>query len=141
MFPATPTQLTNFLIQANPAIAPLFQQDVVRGKAVLLKMLAELFVRKGAPLPPALTGYPTPSWNPVTSQFRFELGADKGVLKIAGQDVELFRIWHVLYTNGLYSKVCISHYRSNARYRHLMGWPFSQWKRCLTKFSPSIYVS
>ncbi|PVG00871.1 hypothetical protein CPB86DRAFT_753904 [Serendipita vermifera] len=105
MFPATPTQLTNFLIQANPAIAPLFQQDVVRGKAVLLKMLAELFVRKGAPLPPALTGYPTPSWNPVTSHFKFELGADKGVVKIAGQEIELFKIWHVLYTHGLYSKV------------------------------------
>ena len=68
-------------------------------------MLAELYNRKGAPLPPALTGIHTPAWNPVTSSFRFELGSDKGLIKLGGLDVDLFNLWKILFASGLSAKV------------------------------------
>jgi SWI/SNF chromatin-remodeling complex subunit SWI1 len=115
MLPPPPSNLSNFLAQANPSISPLFFQDEVRGKPVLLRMIAELYNRKGTPLPPALTGVQTPAWNPVTSPFRFELGTEKGVIRLAGQDVDLFKLWQILFAAGLSAKV--------SRYNRLCGLP------------------
>ena len=100
-----PSSLSIFLAQANPSIGPLFTQDEARGKPVLLRMIAELYNRKGTPLPPALTGVQTPTWNPATSPFRFELGSERGVIKLGGQDVDLFKLWQILFASGLSAKV------------------------------------
>jgi hypothetical protein len=105
MLPPPISSLSSFLAQANPSIGPLFHQDEARGKPVLLRMIAELYNRKGTPLPPALTGVQTPAWNPATSPFRFELGSEKGVIKLAGEDVDLFKLWQILFASGLGSKV------------------------------------
>lgn len=104
--PTMSSSLGNFFIQANPNIGPLFQQDEHRGKGVLLRILAELHTRKGRPLPPGLTGMPVPMWNPAASTFRFELGVERGVVKIAGHDVDLFKLWQAIFHAGLLGKVC-----------------------------------
>lgn len=96
----------NFIVQSNPNIGPLFQQDEQRGKPVLLHMLNEIYVRRGTPLPPALTGISSPSWDPNHTLFKFELGSERGVLKIAGRDVDLFKFWQALFAGGLTQKVC-----------------------------------
>lgn len=100
-----PSSLSNFLAQANPSIGPLFSQDEARGRPVLLRMIAELYNRKGTPLPPALTGVQSPAWNPATSSFRFELGSERGIIKLASQDVDLFKLWQIIFASGLSSKV------------------------------------
>lgn len=105
------SNLGNFFIQANPNMGPLFQPDDPRGKNVLLRILAELSARKNRPLPPALTGMPTTNWNPAASTFRFELGPERGVVKIAGQDVDLFKLWQAIFHAGLLGKVPLSSFR------------------------------
>lgn len=96
----------NFIVQANPNIGPLFQQDEQRGKPVLLHMLNEIYLRRGAPLPPALTGMNNPNWDPSTSTWKFDLGTERGVIKVAGLDVDLFKFWQALFAGGLTQKVC-----------------------------------
>jgi SWI/SNF chromatin-remodeling complex subunit SWI1 len=108
MLPTTSSTLGNFFTQANPNMGPLFQPDDPRGKNVLLRILAEFSIRQKRPLPPALTGMPTPTWNPAASTFRFELGAERGVVKIAGQDVDLFKLWQAIFHAGLLGKVSLS---------------------------------
>ena len=91
-------------------MGPLFQPDDPRGKKVLLRILAELSARKNRPLPPGLTGIPATNWNPAASTFRFELGPE-GVVKIAGQDVDLFKLWQAIFHAGLLGKVPLSSFR------------------------------
>lgn len=104
--PMQPSTLGSFIVQSNPNIGPLFQQDEQRGKPVLLHMLNEIYVRRGTPLPPALTGINNPTWDPTTTPFKFELGSERGIIKVAGHDVDLFKFWQALFAAGFTQKVC-----------------------------------
>ncbi|KAG8823748.1 hypothetical protein FRC17_009239 [Serendipita sp. 399] len=99
-----PTLLINYLSATNPNIAPIFQQDESRGRAVLMKLLAELHNRKNNPLPPALTGVTSPNWNPATSTFKLEI-TSIGVVRIGGHDVDFLKLWQTVFGMGMSTKV------------------------------------
>ncbi|TFK30589.1 hypothetical protein FA15DRAFT_607990 [Coprinopsis marcescibilis] len=63
--------------------------------------LHNLMVKLGQPLPPALTGIPAPNYNPSTSPWsHIEPGSEVGSLKLAGKDVNLFRLWSAVFQSG-----------------------------------------
>ena len=96
-----------FVSSMNPQIAPIFHPDETRGgRAILMKLLAELQNRKGQALPPALTGVPSPTYNPATSPFRFEV-VGLGVVRVSGQDIDMFKLWQSVFSSGMSQKVRI----------------------------------
>lgn len=109
--PAQPQQvaashsLGAFLGTMNPQIAPIFHPDEARGgRAILMKLLAELHIRKGQALPPSLTGVPSPTYNPATSPFKFDV-VGLGIVKVAGQDIDLLKLWQNVFNSGMSQKL------------------------------------
>ncbi|KAJ7071219.1 hypothetical protein C8F01DRAFT_1109570 [Mycena amicta] len=77
------------------------QQPAPRARQTgFLNGLARIMQSRGSPLPPALTGVDTPSFDPVTTTWKSLEIADVGVVRIAGRDVDLFKLWGLVGRSG-----------------------------------------
>ena len=62
--------------------------------------LANLMAKRGTPLPPSLTGIPS-SYDPSRSPWTIiEPSTEIGSFKLAGKDVDLFKLWGLVFQNG-----------------------------------------
>ena len=66
-----------------------------------LQGLHNLMAKRNAPLPPALTGVPVPNYDHSTSPWTaIEPGSEVGSFKLAGKDVNLFKLWGLVFSHG-----------------------------------------
>lgn len=107
--PPTPNSATSFpdssMSHPNPAArnllhpnasAKLRQQGFLHG-------LATLMIKRGNPLPPALTGVPyPPGYDPTTSPWKIiePSPTELGSFRIMGKDVDLFKLWGLVFQAG-----------------------------------------
>ncbi len=70
--------------------------------------LANIMAKRNTPLPPALTGIPTPNYDPNTSQFKMiePSPTETGCFRLAGRDIDLFKLWGLTIQQGGGSVVC-----------------------------------
>ncbi|RPD63057.1 hypothetical protein L227DRAFT_644612 [Lentinus tigrinus ALCF2SS1-6] len=80
------------------------QAEVIRSrKRNWLQGLASLMAQRGMPLPPQLTGVPfPPNYDPANMPWKsLEVSpADLGVVRLAGVDVDLFKLWGAILHHG-----------------------------------------
>lgn len=63
--------------------------------------LANVMATRGTPLPPALTGVPAPNYDPNTSMWKsIEPSSEIGYFRLAGKDVNLFKLWGSVFQSG-----------------------------------------
>ncbi|KAF7784441.1 transcriptional regulator family: AT-rich interaction region [Agaricus bisporus var. burnettii] len=66
-----------------------------------LNGLANVMARRNTPLPPSLTGIPSPNYDPNTSPWSYiEPSNEVGSFRLAGQDVSLFKLWGLVMQHG-----------------------------------------
>ena len=73
-----------------------------------LNGLTSVMSAKGTPLPPALTGVANSQYDPNTSPWKAlePSSTELGAFKLAGKDVDLFRLWGLVFQAGGHAKVC-----------------------------------
>ncbi|KAF5377667.1 hypothetical protein D9615_005273 [Tricholomella constricta] len=80
--------------QSNNTTLKQRQQGFMNG-------LANVMATLGTPLPPSLTGVPTPSYDPNTSRWKhLEPSSEIGFLRLAGKDINLFKLWGSVFQSG-----------------------------------------
>ncbi|CAA7266582.1 unnamed protein product [Cyclocybe aegerita] len=62
--------------------------------------LANVFAKRGQPLPPSLTGIASPNYDPTTSPWSLIESSEVGTFKLAGKDVNLFKLWGLVFQQG-----------------------------------------
>lgn len=96
---------------AQPMARPNPQNNVLNAykqrQAQFLHSLAVCHNGRGAPLPPALTGVPyPPNYDPHNSPWKaLQFTGDVGVFRLAGRDIELFKLWNTVLSAGGGAKV------------------------------------
>ncbi|KAF7791953.1 hypothetical protein EIP86_002979 [Pleurotus ostreatoroseus] len=68
-----------------------------------LNGLASIMLQRGTPLPPSTTGMPyPPGYDPTTSPWRMMefSNMEPGVVRLAGKDIDLFKLWAVVQQSG-----------------------------------------
>ncbi|KAJ3561107.1 hypothetical protein NP233_g10398 [Leucocoprinus birnbaumii] len=66
-----------------------------------LNGLAGVMAKRNTPLPPTLTGIPTPNYDPNNSPWSYiEPSAEIGSFRLANQDVSLFKLWGLVMQHG-----------------------------------------
>jgi SWI/SNF chromatin-remodeling complex subunit SWI1 len=104
---------TSFLdpAMAQPNAAPNPAQATVhirQRQQVFLNGLANVMAKRNTPLPPALTGLPTPNYDPTNSPWKLiEPSSEVGSFRLAGKDVNLFKLWGLVQHNGGGHAVCL----------------------------------
>ena len=107
--PSTPTTMVpshvvSMVAAVNPPLAATL--DPQRGKPQFLNILSDLHARKSTPLPPELTGIPNDAYDHSLSHWRsLELTSEPGVIRVGGNELDLFKLWQVLLSLGLSNKV------------------------------------
>lgn len=84
------------------------QQSQFQRKRSFLNGLANVMMQRNVPLPPRLTGVPyPPGYDPNTSPWRtLEVSnSELGIIRLAGKDVDLFKLWAVVLQSGGGAKV------------------------------------
>lgn len=79
------------------------QQGNQQKKRQFLHGLANITLQRGMPLPPQVTGVPyPPAYDPSTSPWRnLEYSnTDIGVVRLAGKDVDLYKLWAIVQQAG-----------------------------------------
>lgn len=73
-----------------------------------LNGLNSVMAAKNSPLPPALTGVPNPQYDPSTSLWKTlePSTTEIGAFRLAGKDVDLFKLWGLVFQAGGHAKVC-----------------------------------
>ncbi|KAK0465423.1 uncharacterized protein EV420DRAFT_958602 [Desarmillaria tabescens] len=86
---------------AAPRSAPSSAQYRQRHQGFLAG-LANIMAKRNTPLPPALTGIPTPNYDPNTSQFKMiePSQTEIGCFRLAGRDIDLFKLWGLTIQQG-----------------------------------------
>ncbi|KAF8912810.1 hypothetical protein CPB84DRAFT_1670865 [Gymnopilus junonius] len=86
----------NSLRNQPPPNSPLKQRQ--HG---FLQGLAGLMAKRGTPLPPSLTGIPSPNYDPSASVWTIiEPSGEVGSFRLAGKDIDLFKLWGLVYQHG-----------------------------------------
>ncbi len=87
------------------------QQSLNQRKRSFLNGLASVQAQRNTPLPPSLTGvqYP-PGYDPATSPWlRLDVSSTElGTIRLAGKDVDIYRLWALVLQNGGGARACIS---------------------------------
>lgn len=67
-----------------------------------LNGLANVMAKRNTPLPPALTGIPTPNYDPNTTVWKMiePSPTEVGSFRLAGKDVDLFKLWGLVLQHG-----------------------------------------
>jgi len=70
--------------------------------------LTSVMSAKGTPLPPALTGVSNSQYDPNPSPWKAlePSPTEIGAFRLAGKDVDLFRLWGLVFQAGGHAKVC-----------------------------------
>lgn len=69
------------------------------------KFLSNVMNARGTPLPPSITGLPSP-YDPMNTRWAsLEPSSEPGGFKFNGKDIELFKLWHLVMPNGGHGKV------------------------------------
>ena len=80
--------------QANNSSLKQRQQGFLHG-------LANVMATRGTPLPPTLTGVPTPSYDPNASPWKnLEVSPEVGHFRLAGKDINLLKLWGSVFQSG-----------------------------------------
>ena len=75
-----------------------------------LRTLAEVMAKRGAPLPPTLTGVQAPGYDPEHSMWSIiEPSAEVGSFRLAGKDVDLFKLYALVAGAGGSQAVRVSY--------------------------------
>ncbi|OSD03539.1 hypothetical protein PYCCODRAFT_1476932 [Trametes coccinea BRFM310] len=102
--PMNPSQPQN-----NPAAAMQQQQQLYQQRRRnWLNGLATLMIQRGTPLPPPLTGVPfPPGYDPANMPWKsLEVSpTDLGIIRLAGKDIDLFKLWQLIIQAGGGQKV------------------------------------
>ena len=86
----------------HPPNAALIKQKQ-RG---FLAGLANVHISRGTPLPPDLTAVPYPNYDPAISQWKnLECSSEPGAFRLAGKDIDLFKLWGIVCQLGGGQKV------------------------------------
>ncbi|KAL0575988.1 hypothetical protein V5O48_005988 [Marasmius crinis-equi] len=86
---------------SNPMNRPGHPPTMQERAQSFLQSLASFMVKQNTPLPPPLTGVPVPNYDPTTSVFsEIEPGSEPGSFRLAGKDVDLFRLWGTVIQRG-----------------------------------------
>ncbi|KAJ6519625.1 hypothetical protein C8R45DRAFT_952140 [Mycena sanguinolenta] len=81
----------------NPGQSPV---SIKQRQAGFLNGLARIMIQRGTPLPPALTGMDTPSFDPTNTRWHMVEPADVGSFRLAGQNIEMFKLWTLVFQAG-----------------------------------------
>jgi SWI/SNF chromatin-remodeling complex subunit SWI1 len=66
-----------------------------------LQGLAGLMAKRNTPLPPSLTGIPFPNYDPSNTLWSIiEPSSEVGSFRLAGRDVDLFKLWGLVFQQG-----------------------------------------
>ena len=66
-----------------------------------LQGLAGLMAKRNTPLPPSLTGIPYPNYDPNNTLWSIiEPSSEIGSFRLAGRDVDLFKLWGLVFQQG-----------------------------------------
>lgn len=85
----------------NARATQLRQQQFLNG-------LHNLMAKRNTPLPPFLTGVPVPTYDPARSPWAaIEPGSEIGSFKLADKDVNLFKLWSLVFGHGGGQAVCL----------------------------------
>lgn len=86
----------------QPSTAPM--AEVMRQrKRGFLNGLANVMMQRNTPLPPALTGVPLPAtFDPAAIPWKsLEINPnDVGIIKLAGKDIDLYKLWAMVFQAG-----------------------------------------
>ncbi|KAJ7102129.1 hypothetical protein B0H15DRAFT_313165 [Mycena belliarum] len=89
------------MAHSNAAVRNSSQPGSIKQRqAGFLNGLARIMASRGTPLPPALTGTETPTYDPNTTQWKMLEVTDMGAFRLAGRDVDLFKLWGLVFQNG-----------------------------------------
>jgi SWI/SNF chromatin-remodeling complex subunit SWI1 len=78
----------------NARTTQLRQQQFLNG-------LHNLMAKRNTPLPPFLTGVPVPNYDQARSPWAaIEPGSEIGSFKLADKDVNLFKLWGLVFAHG-----------------------------------------
>ncbi|KAJ6604456.1 hypothetical protein DFH09DRAFT_1122750 [Mycena vulgaris] len=102
---SNPGMNTSFLDPAmshsNAALRNPGQAASIKQRQVgFLNGLARIMASRGTPLPPVITGIETPTYDPSTTQWKILEPADVGAFRLAGRDIDLFKLWGLVFQNG-----------------------------------------
>jgi SWI/SNF chromatin-remodeling complex subunit SWI1 len=66
-----------------------------------LQGLHSIMAKRNTPLPPSLTGIPSANYDPSTSPWSMiEPSGEVGSFRLAGKDIDLFKLWGLVFQNG-----------------------------------------
>uniref|UniRef100_A0A0W0G2R4 ARID domain-containing protein n=1 Tax=Moniliophthora roreri TaxID=221103 RepID=A0A0W0G2R4_MONRR len=86
---------------ANPLANAAHPTSIMERTRNFLASLASFMMKQNTPLPPALTGIPVQNYDPATSMFNdLEPSSEPGSFRLAGKDVDLFKLWAAVYQRG-----------------------------------------
>lgn len=106
----------------HPNAALMQQQSHHQRKRSFLNGMANLMLQRGLPLPPNLTGIPYPQgYDPSNSPWRsLDVNTnDLGTVRLAGKDVDLFKLWALVQQLGGGQKVRYIHMLSGSAMNRL----------------------
>lgn len=100
--PQTPNSAVNASFLDPPMSQPSAQiASLKQRQQGFLTGLANVMARRNTPLPPSLTGIPSPNYDPNTSPWSYiEPSSEIGSFRLAGQDVNLFKLWGLVMQHG-----------------------------------------
>ncbi|KAH0590556.1 hypothetical protein H2248_000698 [Termitomyces sp. 'cryptogamus'] len=100
--PSTSPSLIDPMSQSIPrTVPPANGTNFAQRRQGFLTGLANVMSSMGTPLPPALTGVPSPNFDPNSSRWKhLELSSEIGTIRLAGRDVGLFQLWGIVFRNG-----------------------------------------
>lgn len=96
--------------QAQPQQQQQGQQqqinNVQRQRVGFLQGISHFMSRAGNPLPPNITGVHVPNYDPNTSPWKLlEPGTELGTFRLSGKNIDIFKLFNVVFSNGGSSKV------------------------------------
>jgi len=74
-------------------------------KAALVRGITQTALSRGVHLPPAFSGIQDPNYNPATSPFAWLEIVDIGVIRLGGKDVDIIKLFNLVFSRGGYNKV------------------------------------
>lgn len=90
----------------NQAQQQLMQQ--LRNRQGFLQGLATFLSHRGTPLPATITGMQAPNWNPENTPWKpLEPGTEIGTFKLAGKNIDIHRLFNMVFQVGGSTKVRI----------------------------------
>lgn len=100
--PPTPNSAVNASFLDPPMSQPSAQAASFKQRQhSFLTGLANVMAKRNTPLPPSLTGIPSPNYDPNTSPWSYiEPSAEIGSFRLANQDVNLFKLWGLAMQHG-----------------------------------------